>query len=122
MVQCLTYAPQCQFFERVPLGRIINRFTKDQSVLDTEIYWWVAWLYLQVFNLLGNTFLNVYTSSIYILIPVVGFMGVAWSMQRIYMKATRELYRLESISKSPILSYFSETIIGLSVVRAFGKE
>lgn len=29
------------------------------------------------------------------------------------MAANRELYRLESMSKSPILSYFSETINGL---------
>jgi len=38
------------------------------------------------------------------------------------MNASREIYRLESISKSPILSYFSETILGLSTVRAFGQE
>lgn len=37
------------------------------------------------------------------------------------MAANRELYRLESISKSPILSFFSETVNGLSLIRAYGK-
>ena len=38
------------------------------------------------------------------------------------MCASRELYRLELISKSPILSYFTETLQGLTVIRAFQKE
>jgi hypothetical protein len=37
------------------------------------------------------------------------------------MKASRELYRIEGITKSPILSYFSETVIGLTTVRAYHK-
>lgn len=32
------------------------------------------------------------------------------------------MIRLESISRSPIVSYFSETLNGLSVIRAFKKE
>jgi len=35
------------------------------------------------------------------------------------MKASRELHRLELISKSPILSYFTETLSGLPIIRAF---
>ena len=35
------------------------------------------------------------------------------------MSASRELFRLEAISKSPILSYFSESIMGLTTIRAF---
>jgi len=38
------------------------------------------------------------------------------------MHANRELYRLESISKSPILSFFGESLAGLAVIRAFGKS
>ena len=37
------------------------------------------------------------------------------------MHANRELYRLESISKSPILSFFGESLLGLPTIRAFGK-
>jgi ATP-binding cassette subfamily C (CFTR/MRP) protein 2 len=55
------------------------------------------------------------------LIPIVAFFTFSWLMQRFYMHANRELYRLESISKSPILSFFGESLLGLPTIRAFGK-
>lgn len=38
------------------------------------------------------------------------------------MKAYKDCYRIESVTMSPILSYFQETFSGNSVIRAFGKE
>lgn len=37
------------------------------------------------------------------------------------MKSSREITRLESISRSPILNNFKETISGIKFIRAFGK-
>ncbi|CAD8155775.1 unnamed protein product [Paramecium pentaurelia] len=122
MVSCLMYAPQCQFFERVPLGRIMNRLTKDQNVLDSELQWTFNWMLVQVFLLLANTFLNIYTSSPWVAIPMVIYFFLCWKIQRIYMAASRELFRLEAISKSPILSYFSESIMGITTIRAFQRQ
>lgn len=39
-----------------------------------------------------------------------------------YIRSSRELKRLESISKSPIYAQFTETLGGLSVIRAFRKQ
>ena len=39
-----------------------------------------------------------------------------------FRNVTRELKRLDAISRSPIYSHFSETLGGLSVIRAFGRE
>ncbi|KAM3143255.1 hypothetical protein pb186bvf_004587 [Paramecium bursaria] len=122
MVISLMYAPQCQFFERVPQGRIMNRLTKDLNTLDSEIYWNISWLYTKFSQLLSNSFLNVYASTYYILLPILIFFYLCLKIQRIFMCASRELYRLELISKSPILSYFTETLQGLTVIRAFQKE
>ena len=33
----MIFASQCEFFERMPQGRIMNRFTKDQNVFDMEL-------------------------------------------------------------------------------------
>lgn len=37
-------------------------------------------------------------------------------------KVSRELKRLESVNKSPVFVLFSETMAGLSVIRAFRDE
>ena len=39
-----------------------------------------------------------------------------------YRNVARELKRLEAISRSPIFSHFSETLSGLSVIRAFQRQ
>ena len=42
--------------------------------------------------------------------------------QRYFIKTSRELTRLDSLSRSPIYALFTETLDGLSTIRAFGDE
>ena len=39
-----------------------------------------------------------------------------------YFVIYRELQRLESLSKGPVVSHLTETLSGLSTVRAFGQQ
>ncbi|CAD8125126.1 unnamed protein product [Paramecium sonneborni] len=122
MINCLLYAPQCSFFERVPLGRILNRLTKDQNSLDSEIYWGLSWFFVAISLLLANLTIYIYSSTAYMLIPLFFYFCLCWWIQQLYVRASRELQRLESISKSPIVSFFGECINGQSYVRVFKKE
>lgn len=42
--------------------------------------------------------------------------------QRYFIASSRELTRLGSISEAPIIHHFSETVVGLSTIRAFGHQ
>jgi ABC-type multidrug transport system fused ATPase/permease subunit len=74
MIKHLLYAPLNEFFDRIPLGRILNRLTKDLSILDTMIAFSLASFMASFFYLLGTAFLCVYASSLWVLIPIVLYL------------------------------------------------
>ncbi|XP_062330079.1 ATP-binding cassette sub-family C member 3 isoform X3 [Osmerus eperlanus] len=113
------HTPQ-SFFDTTPLGRIINRFSKDIYVIDEA-------LPSTVLMFLGTLFSSVSTmivivSSTPIFAVVIGPLAFIYVfVQRFYVATSRQLKRLESVSRSPIYSHFSETVTGSSVVRAYGR-
>ncbi|KDO21516.1 hypothetical protein SPRG_12480 [Saprolegnia parasitica CBS 223.65] len=109
------------FFETTPLGQLANRFTSDVYTADESLpATWSALLVTAttvVFTV--GTIVAVTPLFAVILLPT----GYAyWQSQRYYLQTARELQRLESISKSPVLSLFGETLEGLSTIRAAAAE
>ena len=56
------------------------------------------------------------------LLALVPLVPLYLSVQRHYLATSRELNRLQSVTSSPILSNFGETLAGLMTVRAFRKQ
>lgn len=109
------------FFDVTPLGRVINRFSKDVYTIDEQLPQTVRWYLQSLAKVIGAILYVCCVSPLFIiaLIPILGFYITT---QSYYIKTSRELSRLDNISRSPIYALFGETIDGLSTVRSFRME
>ena len=107
------------FFDQNPVGRILNRFSTDMYSIDENIPFQGNIFLAQAFLLLGSLTIIALTSPLFLLlVPPLAVLYLY--MQRQYRSTSRELRRLDSVTRSPIYSSFSETLTGIYTIRAFG--
>ncbi|KAG1873894.1 hypothetical protein F4604DRAFT_1765807 [Suillus subluteus] len=94
-----------------PAGRMLNRFGKDIETIDTNL----ASSLSAVNSSLGDVCGCNYHRRV-----VIGFFYRLLALG--YLKTGRDLRRMESNSRSPIFSGFSELLEGIVTVRAFSAE
>ncbi|KAG1899413.1 ABC transporter [Suillus fuscotomentosus] len=118
-IQRVMYAPM-SFFETTPLGRIMNRFTKDIDTVDNLIG--------DSFRMLASTSSQIIGSIILISIIIPYFLIVAFFIlicyyyaALFYRASARELKRLDALLRSSLYSHFSESLSGLTTIRAYGE-
>ena len=109
------------FFETTPIGRILNRFSSDIYRVDEVI--------ARTFNMLFvNTgraafTLGVIAFSTPIFLVMVVPLGIVYIIyQKYYLRTSRELKRLDSVSRSPIYAHFQESLGGVSTIRAYRQQ
>jgi ATP-binding cassette subfamily C (CFTR/MRP) protein 1 len=52
---------------------------------------------------------------------LIYLLGYQLDLQSYYLSTSRELTRLESITKAPVINHFSETVQGVITIRSFRK-
>ncbi|XP_043085931.1 ATP-binding cassette sub-family C member 3 isoform X2 [Puntigrus tetrazona] len=114
------HTPQ-SFFDTTPIGRIINRFSKDIYVID-EVLPSTILMFLGTFFASLSTMIVIICSTPIFALVTGPLALIYFFVQRFYVATSRQLKRLESVSRSPIYSHFSETITGTSVIRAYGRN
>ncbi|CAG7836369.1 unnamed protein product [Allacma fusca] len=120
MLYSVLRAPM-SFFDTTPTGRILNRFSKDVDVLDNLISFILRNWFSTLTSVLGTFFIIVY--NLPILVAVIVPLSVFYYLiQKFYIPTSRQVKRLESVTRSPIYSNFSEAINGASTIRAFGQR
>uniref|UniRef100_A0A8V5G8F5 Uncharacterized protein n=1 Tax=Melopsittacus undulatus TaxID=13146 RepID=A0A8V5G8F5_MELUD len=109
------------FYDTTPTGRIVNRFAKDIFTIDETIPMsfrsWLSCLMGIISTLLMITLATPFFALI--IIPLGIFY---YFVLRFYVSTSRQLRRLDSVTRSPIYSHFGETVSGLSVIRAYGHQ
>jgi ATP-binding cassette subfamily C (CFTR/MRP) protein 1 len=109
------------FFETTPVGRILNRFSTDVFRVDEAI----GRSFSDLFGCLARVSFTLgvicVTTPLFIAV-LIPLSALYLYIQRYYLRSNRELKRLESVSKSPIYAHFSESLGGVSTIRAFKQQ
>ena len=109
------------FFDATPLGRLMNRFSRDQYAVDESLPFQLNIFLAQTGGLLGTLIVLAYTTEgvFVVVLPVLG--AIYYLLQRLYRQTSRELKRLDSVSRSPLFAHFDECVEGVAVIRSHGS-
>ncbi|NXC45297.1 MRP7 protein, partial [Penelope pileata] len=105
------------FFDTTPTGRILNRFSSDLYCVDDSLPFILNIFLANMYGLLGMLVIITYGLP-WIGLVLLPLAALYFSIQRYYRRTSRELKRLYSLTLSPIYTHFSETLSGLSSIRA----
>ncbi|NWR51111.1 MRP2 protein, partial [Regulus satrapa] len=109
------------FFDTTPTGRIVNRFAKDIFTIDETIPMsFRTWI--SCFMGIISTLIVICLATPFFAVVIVPLGIFYYFVLRFYISTSRQLRRLDSVTRSPIYSHFGETVSGLSVIRAYGHQ
>ena len=120
MLDSVLRAPM-SYFETIPMGRILNRFTYDTDVNDVTLTqtvsifiiscsWYTASLCVQI---------SILPWSVLVLIPVSGLYLL---LMQYYRMTGPDLQRIDAMSRSPMQSMVSECLEGSTSIRIFQQD
>ncbi|OCK85487.1 multidrug resistance-associated protein 1 [Lepidopterella palustris CBS 459.81] len=109
------------FFETTPAGRILNRFSSDIYRVDEVL--------ARTFNMLfvnsgraAFTLVVISISTPVFITLILPLAALYLYIQRYYLRTSRELKRLDSVTRSPIYAHFQESLSGISTIRAYNQQ
>ncbi|XP_053672165.1 multidrug resistance-associated protein 1 [Anopheles nili] len=121
LLRSVVGAPLTSFFDITPIGRILNRFSKDIDTTDSDLPATLRAWSACFFGVVATLVVICISTPIFaaVIVPIgILYYGV----QRFYVATSRQLKRLESVSRSPIYSHFGETIQGVQTIRAYSVQ
>uniref|UniRef100_A0A8B9T0J0 ATP binding cassette subfamily C member 8 n=1 Tax=Anas platyrhynchos TaxID=8839 RepID=A0A8B9T0J0_ANAPL len=110
-----------RFFETTPLGSILNRFSADCNTIDQHIPATLECLSRSTLLCVSALAVISYVTPMF-LIALVPLAIMCYFIQKYFRVASRDLQQLDDSTQLPLLSHFSETVEGLTTIRAFRYE
>ena len=103
-------------FDTTPMGRMMNRFSKDQYTVDEKLPTTMYSFLNMSFRVL-EIVLQISIISPFFLLAMLPLSAVYTYTQKYYIATSRELKRWDSVLRSPIYSHFAESLDGVSSIR-----
>jgi ATP-binding cassette, subfamily C (CFTR/MRP), member 1 len=122
MIERVVRAP-LGWFDSTPRGGLLSRAGPDLATVDKQLVQSLS-RFLKTFLLILATLITQAVVQPYVLIGFAVATGYYVAMAGYYRKSSRELKRLDNITRAPVFSHFSQTLAGLKEggLRAFGHE
>lgn len=120
MLSKISHAPINLYFDVTPVGRVLNKFSNDLLVADTEMGWNVGFLMTISSVFLQTTLVSVVAVPwLALTLPIIFLASYLISIKNI--PVFKEMNRVTNVTKSPMLSLIQETHTGSSTIRAFNR-
>uniref|UniRef100_A0A8C4RWL8 ATP-binding cassette, sub-family C (CFTR/MRP), member 8b n=1 Tax=Erpetoichthys calabaricus TaxID=27687 RepID=A0A8C4RWL8_ERPCA len=107
-----------RLFETTPLGNILNRFSVDTNTIDQHIPATLECLSRSTLLCVSALAVISYVTPVF-LISLLPLTVACYFIQKYFRMASRDLQQLDDSTQLPLLSHFSETVEGLTTIRAF---
>ena len=105
------------FFDTNPLGRILNRFSADVGSND-DLLPHTLFDFLMIAFVVIGAIVTAISVLPFTLLAVPPLLWYFMSVRKVFVTTSRELKRLEGLARSPIFAMLSESLNGISTIRA----
>ena len=109
------------FFDTNPVGRILNRFSKDIGCMDDLLPGQFLFAVKLLLYFFGATILST-IANVWLVITCAPLTVLFIYLTKYYLKSAREIRRLDSMTCSPVYSCIADTVAGLEVIRSSEME
>ncbi|TYJ53514.1 hypothetical protein B9479_005845 [Cryptococcus floricola] len=118
-IRRVMFAPQA-FFDTTPLGRIMNRFSKDTDTIDNTLSDAMRMAVATLSSIIGAVILLAIIEPYFLI--AVGVVSLLYAHNAMfYRRSSREFKRIDSILRSSLYSHFSESLSGVATIRSYGE-
>ncbi|CAF1052417.1 unnamed protein product [Adineta ricciae] len=120
MLKALLYT-SVEFFESNPSGRILNRVSNDQKVIEEPLpAMMISYIKLSLMSM--GSIVIICLVKPYLVLVVIALIPIIVFVCRFYLRSKKQLKKLESITRSPVYDLLSSSLNGLVTLRAFKIE
>lgn len=109
------------YIDTTPMGRILNRFTKDTDVCDNELISQYR-MFIDPFCQIMGTMILCIVYLPWFAIAVPGLVFIYVTIAGFYQASAREVKRLEAVQRSFVYSHFGEALGGMNTIKAHGAS
>ncbi|KAF2495596.1 putative multidrug resistance protein [Lophium mytilinum] len=109
------------FFSNTDTGSIVTRFSQDMQLIDGSLPLALMAVVANLLICLGQMAL-IASAAYYVAISFPLLLVVFYSVQKYYLRTSRQMRFLDLEEKAPVYTQFIESLSGLATIRAFSWQ